>query len=233
METINYTYHFDFEDHESQTCVIKLDPKTLSQIDRIKESPSQWTKLNFHICKNCTLDELETTYCPLALSLEPFLDKIKNITSFDKTKVTVKMNERTISNEISAQEGFSSLFGVITATSDCPHTKFFKPMARFHLPFANEEETFFRAASTYMLAQYYRHKDGKSVDMDMKGLFELYEKVAEVNKGISNRIRAESRADSAVNAVIILDMFVKSITFTLEDTLEDLSPLFHQFTDSY
>jgi hypothetical protein len=39
------------------------------------------------------------------------------------------------------------------ATSGCRYTAYFKPMARFHLPFANEEETAYRAISMYLLSQ--------------------------------------------------------------------------------
>ena len=133
METINFTYQFDFEDHDSQTFNVKLDGSTLSQIDQYKEAPATWTELRSNQCENCTLKETDHSHCPLALSLDPLVDKINSITSFNHTSVTVKMNERTISNDLSAQDGFSSLFGILTATSECPHTQFLKPMARFHM----------------------------------------------------------------------------------------------------
>ncbi len=230
MDTINFTYSFEFDDHNSQIHSILLDASTLSQVNRKSSSDAKWTELSFKQCSNCPLDSAQHPHCPLALSLEPLLEKIKDITSFDQTKITVQMDERTISNELSAQEGFSSLIGILTATSDCPHTKFFKPMARFHLPFANEEETVFRAASTYMLAQYYRHKDGFEADMEMAGLYKIYSDIAKVNQAIANRIRSQFKGDSAVNAVIILDMFAKSISYTLDDMLDDLAPVFHEYT---
>jgi hypothetical protein len=230
MDTIHFTYNFDFDDHNSQIHQIVLDSSTLSQKDRSPSSDASWTQLEFKQCNNCTLDATQHKHCPLALSLEPLLEKINDITSFDQTSVTVQMNERTISGELSAQDGFSSLIGILTATSDCPHTRFFKPMARFHLPFANAEETVFRAASTYMLAQYYRYKDGNNADMEMEGLYKIYSNIAVVNQAIANRIRSQFKGDSAVNAVIILDMFAKSISYTLDDMLEDFAPLFHEYT---
>jgi hypothetical protein len=45
--------------------------------------------------------------------------------------------------------------GLLIAGSSCPYTHFFKPMARFHLPFANKDETLWRAAATYLLARYF------------------------------------------------------------------------------
>ena len=56
------------------------------------------------------------------------------------------------------------------ATSGCPHMDFFKPMARFHLPLANAEETVYRATSMYLLAQYFLQREGKEADMELEGL---------------------------------------------------------------
>ncbi len=229
MDKIEYTYQFEFKNHESQSYTVELDPSTLSLLNRNTKSVAEWTALEFNKCSNCTLNSSEHSHCPLAISLEPLLQKIKNINSIEESRIVVITEERTINNRLSAQDGLSSLIGLITATSDCPHTTFFKPMARFHLPFANEIETFYRAASTYMLAQYYRNKERKCIDLNMNGLLNLYNEIATVNKGIANRIRSEARADSAINAVVILDMFAKSIGVTLEDTLDELSPLFNQY----
>jgi hypothetical protein len=122
--------------------------------------------------------------------------------------------------------------GIITATSGCPNTVFFKPMARFHLPFANTEETFYRAASMYMLGQYYRWQAGKSVDMDLEGIHKFYEQVAVVNKSIADRLRSEKREDGSVNAIVLLDMFVKSMPMLLDETLEELKPLFSPYINA-
>ena len=105
-------------------------------------------------------------------------------------------------------------------------TEFFKPMARFHLPFANPEETFYRAASMYMLAQYYRWQDNLSADLDMKGLPRFYADVAKVNKGMADRMRSIKREDGTINALVLLDMLVQGMPDGLETTLHDLKPLF-------
>ena len=39
------------------------------------------------------------------------------------------------------------------ATAGCPWTDRLRPMARFHLPFANEAETVYRSVSMYLLSR--------------------------------------------------------------------------------
>ena len=70
-----------------------------------------------------------------------------------------------------------------------PHTAFFKPMAAFHLPIANAEETLYRAASMYMLGQYFVHKKGGEADLDLVGLVKVYEDLEILNVHLAKRVR--------------------------------------------
>ncbi|MBE0511126.1 MAG: hypothetical protein K0A95_08670 [Chromatiales bacterium] len=232
MEAINYQYRFDFENGREEVFEVHLDGATLDPLDPLPQRPPEWTRLNFQKCGHCPLDNLEVFFCPLALRLLPLIERMGDVTSIDNVKVTVALDDRIITRSASAQEGISSLMGIITATSGCPHTVFFKPMARFHLPFANTEETFYRAASMYMLGQYYRWQAGKNVDMELDGLLDFYARVSAVNKGIADRIRAERREDGTVNAIVLLDMFVKSMPMLLKETLSELQPLFHPYVEA-
>lgn len=232
MEPISYKYRFLFKDGREEVFDIVLDGNKLEPIEKLPEKLPEWTRLDFNKCPNCALDSLETFYCPLAARLMPLVDKMNNVISIDDVKVEVTLDERIITRDASAQEGISALMGIITATSGCPNTVFFKPMARFHLPFANTEETFYRAASMYMLGQYYRWQAGKSVDMDLEGIHKFYEQVAVVNKSIADRLRSEKREDGSVNAIVLLDMFVKSMPMLLDETLEELKPLFSPYINA-
>ncbi|MDH5786123.1 MAG: hypothetical protein OEZ16_11035 [Chromatiales bacterium] len=232
MEPIYYQYRFKFNNGREEVFDIHLDGVNLSPLEKMPEKLPEWTRLEFHKCPNCPLDPLEVFYCPLAGRIEPLVDKMSNVVSFDEMKVEVTLDERIVTRDATAQEGISALMGIITATSGCPHTIFFKPMARFHLPFANTEETFYRAASMYMLGQYYRWQAGKSADMDLKGIHSFYEKVAAVNKGIADRLRSEQREDGSVNAIVLLDMFVKTMPMMLDETLEGLRPLFTPYVNT-
>jgi len=232
MEPINYQYRFRFDSGREEIFDIRLDGTTLDPLEPPLENPPEWTRLGYKKCNHCPLDPLEVFFCPLAVRLLPLIERMGDVVSIDNVEVTVKLDERSITRSATAQEGISALMGIITATSGCPHTVFFKPMARFHLPFANTEETFYRAASMYMLGQFYRWQAGKSVDLELDGLLSFYSQVATVNKGIADRLRAERREDGTVNAIVLLDMFVKSMPILIHETLEELAPLFQPYVEA-
>ena len=106
-------------------------------------------------------------------------------------------------------------------------------MARFHLPFASEEETIWRAVSTYLLAQYFLSKKGHSIDIDLNGLAKIYDDIEKLNIAMANRLRAASKYDSAVNAIIHLDVFAKYLTPAIEESLAKLRPIFEPFLRHY
>ena len=85
----------------------------------------------------------------MAAALEP----LKALVSFDTVGVTVVQSERTVYAETTAQQAMSSVLGLIMATAGCPWTDHLRPMARFHLPFANEAETLYRSVSMFLLSR--------------------------------------------------------------------------------
>jgi len=65
--TIHYKFQFD-KNNEKDFC-IQLDKTTLDLIqDPPKELPP-WTKLSYHKCPNCPLDEKVHEHCPIAVNL--------------------------------------------------------------------------------------------------------------------------------------------------------------------
>jgi hypothetical protein len=119
--------------------------------------------------------------------------------------------------------------GLLIATSGCPHTEYFKPMARFHLPLASRDETDYRAASTYLLAQYFIQREGREADFQLEGLKKIYDNIQQVNHSVAERLRAASKADSPVNAIVILDTYARAVPFMLEDSLDYIKYLFDPF----
>lgn len=226
METVSYLYRFEFPNGREELFEIHLDGATMRPREGLPPVLPDWTRLEFKQCDGCRLPYGSYTHCPLAAHISPIVERMSDVVSIDEVKVKVTVDDRTLTRSATAQEGLSSLMGIIFATSGCPVTEFFKPMARFHLPFANPEETFYRAASMYMLAQYYRWQDNLSADLDMKGLLRFYADVAKVNKGMADRIRATKREDGTINALVMLDMLVQGMPHSLEDTLQHLKPLF-------
>jgi hypothetical protein len=190
--------------------------------------PPDWARLAFFRCEHCPERE-ETEVCRLAVSLVRVVDRFQAIISHDRVGLEVVTPQRRVCQETTAQRAMSSLMGLLIATSGCPHTEFLRPMARFHLPLANEHETVFRAVSSYMLAQYYRHRHGLPVDLELTGLDRLYHDLQIVNMSVVKRLRKASRTDSSVNALILLDLYAKAMPFSLAESLAEFRHLFSAY----
>jgi hypothetical protein len=226
MNPINIRYIFRLPDDRLEVFDLYLDPKTLDLLrDTIEPLPS-WTSLDFHQCPNCPLSIQTHSNCPASVHLVKPVAFFKNIISFESVHVDIITPERIVYKDTSAQKGVSSLMGLIMATSGCPHTRFFKPMARFHLSFASAEETIYRATSMYLLAQYFLLKEGKEADLELKGLANIYYNIQLINKAIAKRLGAISDKDAALNALVLLDTFAKTVPYSIEESLEEIRYLF-------
>lgn len=234
MEIVPIHYKYTLQDNTTEEFHIKLDTDTVSLIHDQpidKAALPEWTKLEFMQCSNCPYQNKEVSHCPLAVSIEEVVRKFEHILSFDTVFLEVKIREMKISQETSAQRAISSLLGLFIATSGCPRTDFLKPMARFHMPMADSDLTIFRSTSMYLLAQYFLHKKGKIVDFDLDGLKKIYQHLDLVNNHIAHRLRAASKTDSTVNAIVLLDLFAKTVPMVIEDSLEELAPLFKVYIE--
>ncbi|HKJ21966.1 MAG TPA: hypothetical protein VKA13_02670, partial [Gammaproteobacteria bacterium] len=178
---------------------------------------------------NCPLDPGTTERCPVAVNLVKLVTDMGGCLSSDEVDVEVTTPERTVIKHTTMQRAVSSLIGVVVATSGCPRTVFFKPMARFHLPLASEEETIYRAASMYLLAQYFLHQQGQPADWHLERLSALYKNLQVVNSAMAQRLRAASDKDAAVNAIVLLDLFAKALPYTIEESLEEIRYLYRAY----
>ncbi len=223
---LDIRYRFLFSNGREEIIEVKIDKLTMESISDNPGAPPDWCRLDFHQCSNCPLQVESNPYCPLATRLVKLMAAHKNVVSFDEVEMEVTTPERIVSKHTTAQRAVSSLMGLIMATSGCPHMEFLKPMARYHLPLATEEETIFRVVSTYLLAQYFRHKNALSTDLDLEKLKKIYGEIRMVNTAMASRLRTVSEQDSAVNAVILLDIFAKTVPYSIEDSLEEIRYLF-------
>jgi len=226
MKSFNYRYIFIFPDDREELFELNLDPKSLDLIEEIPEELPPWTSLDFHQCPNCELTIQTHQNCPVASHLVKIVSICTNVLSYDELVVDIITPERVIYKGTTAQKGISSLMGLVMATSGCSHMSFLKPMARFHLPFASAEETIYRATSMYLLAQYFLQKQGKEADLELKGLSEIYQNIQIINKAMAKRLRAITDKDSAMNALVLLDIFAKTLPFAIEESLEEVRYLF-------
>ncbi len=229
MEKINSLYfHYRFiKDSQMITFNVKLDPQSLDYILQIPRDNPQWTRLDYMVCDNCPLHNTDAVYCPVAVNLVDVVEAFKDTLSYDVVDVLVEIRERTYARQqIPIQQALSSLLGIIMVTSGCGSLDKLRPMVRFHLPFASIEETVFRVASTYLLAQYFRVRKGLQPDWEMKHLVSIYQNIARININICKRLQQATSKDASLNAVVILDTFAQMMPLTIEETLKDFEHLF-------
>jgi hypothetical protein len=225
-QALNISYRFIFPNNREELIEVKINKQTMESLPDDSGTLPDWCKLDFHQCPNCPLRSIPQTWCPLASRLVRLMATSQNVLSFDEVKMEVTTPERMVTKNTTAQRAVSSLMGLVMATSGCPHMTFLKPMARYHLPFATREETIFRVVSTYLLEQYFRHKQALSIDMELENLKKIYSEIQIINKAMTSRLRTVSVQDSAINAVVQLDIFAKMLPYSIEDSLEEIRYLF-------
>jgi hypothetical protein len=216
-------YRFDLPDGSQTVLEFTFDAAHFHLTNAVPDAPPFWTELKFNQCANCPLDAATHPHCPAALHMASALEPLKALVSFDTVGVTVTQAERTIHTETTAQQALSSVLGLIMATAGCPWTDRFRPMARFHLPFANEVETVYRSVCMFLLA---RELAGAGRAEGFADLERLYENLHLVNRGVARRLGAATKTDPAQNAMALLDSYTTLLPAALESSLEELKPLF-------
>lgn len=231
MEVMSIEYRFTLADGSQEVFPLELEAQTLELCIERPEHLPEWTKLAFHQCPHCRFTPDEHPYCPLAAHIADIVLHFDHLISYDRVHLEVITPERVISQDTSAQQAVSSFMGFMIANSGCPHTIFFKPMARFHLPLASVQETMFRAVSIYLIAQYLLRQEGRPADFELTGLKKIYENMHLVNRATADRLRSISHSDLPANAVILLDLYTKAFPFTAEKLLRNLRSLFAPYLE--
>lgn len=232
MASYRIEYRFTSADGATAAFALDFDADTMAPLSPVPEPAAPWARLEFHRCPHCPLAPEAGQDCPAARRLEPLLAWCSGLVSFAPVDLTVITPARTISAATTAQRAISSLMGLILSTSGCPVTAFLRPMARFHLPLASELETAYRAASMYLLAQYFVERGGGLADMGLEGLHQRYRDLHRVNIALCGRIRAAVEHDSSPNAIVLLDCFARALPDMIDDALLELEPLFRPYTQA-
>ncbi len=226
MNSTRYEYRIQAEQQAQKIFVIELDEAGALLVPE-PQTRQAWTALEFQQCPHCPLAASEHPDCPLALAITPFVSALDSLESHTRVAVSVLSSQRQIHAKVSAQTAVSAMMGVAIGACACPHTFFFRPMARFHLPLADDEETVFRVAGTFLLYHFFATADTpdhRPPDWDQ--LNNIYRNMHTVNQHLAKRIRAIAQSDSTVNALIILDLFTKSLPYSLEESLAEIRPFF-------
>lgn len=221
----HFRYRIGLPDGSQRELSVAIAADTLLCLEPAPES-RPWTALEWRQCPGCPLRPETTPLCPLAARLAPIVTIIGPLLSHAELSVEVEWGHRRLLAKTTAQRMASSVIGLIAATSGCPRTAFLRPMAWFHLPLATEEETIFRAVSSYLLDQYLVAAEGGTPDWTLAALTPRYRALHEVNVAMAARLRDAGTEDAAVNAVVLLDLMAKAIPGSIAESLESLGPLF-------
>ncbi|CAA7625772.1 conserved hypothetical protein [Candidatus Terasakiella magnetica] len=222
--TIRYRFHLSSK--VSEDINLDFDRRTfLLRLSPVSEEAA-WTALDFHRCGHCPLKAEQSPFCPFAQALSRFISRFDEFYSYENAVVEVITERRTVVAHGALQQGMSSLVGLVGATCGCPHLAFFRPLARFHLPFASEEETLCRVFSIHLLGQFIQSGGEGGAAAPLASLQASYESASGVNVGMSDRIRGAFSKDAVVNGLIILDTFAQAVPYVIREKLEELRYLF-------
>jgi hypothetical protein len=227
MTLLRFHYRIGFEDGRAALFDVELEADSLQLLAPLPEEPPEWTELGFHQCPHCPLDPEASPRCPAAVALAPLVETFDPFMSFHRCSLEVRGGERTVqAPDLPVQKALGALMGLVMAASGCPYTARLRPMARFHRPIQEPDETVYRTASMYLMAQYLRARSGLEPDWTLDGLSHFSSDLQVLNRHLASRIRAVATTDSSVNAVILLDLLTSFLPMALEDSFEELRPWF-------
>ena len=228
MDTFTIHYCFTLKNNEKKKFSLEIDSQRIELINNIPDKLPSWALLDFHKCPHCPLPTNTHSHCPLCANIVTIVEQFEGVKSFDELQLEVVTADKVIFQETTAQRAIGTLMGLVSATSGCPHTVFFRPMARFHRPLAREE-TVYRAVSMYLVAQYFLQQNGEQIDMSLNGLKDIYHNLNIVNQSLVKRFRSFSKTDISANAIILLDVYASTIPSIIEKSLEDIRYLFEPY----
>lgn len=165
------------------------------------------------------------------VALDPVIAEFHDAISHHEATITIETPARTYSKRAALQSGISALIGLLMSTAGCPVLNKMRPMVRTHLPFSTLDETMYRAASMYLLAQYVVAQRGGTPNWDLGGLAGIYAEVHSVNKAFIKRLRTLQIEDASLNGLVNLDCFASFTTMTLRgDAAGAFAGLFAAYT---
>ncbi len=220
MTEIVYRFHFAAGAEEVR---LDFEPDSFLLKTRPDTPPPAWAALDFHKCGHCPLSAAEYPACPFAHALSGYVDSFGPLVSHEEVEIEVITPARHFTARRPLQSGIASLVGLIGATSGCPTLAFYRPMARFHLPFAEEQETLYRVLSLFLMRSM---MDEKSSDFTQ--LNAVMADVCKVNEAMAERIKDGFDKDAMVNAIVILDCFAMTVPMAIESRFDGLSRIFKE-----
>ncbi len=229
MDITKIQYKLIFADDNEKTLELHLRTDNLTPVAWAPSNPPEWTALENHKCSNCPLQPEKHAYCPAALNLVKLVDDCDEMDLLDTVKLVVKSSDRAVVVSATVQKALGSFIGLLMATSDCPHAAYFRPVARFHLPLANEMETIYRAVTAFAMAQFVRRQAGKEGAVDLDGLFDIYKNLETVNTGLSVRLKSAGKEGAIAKSLMEWDVFSGMFPMRAEEVMDKMRPLFSAY----
>ena len=215
------TYKFLFDNGTKKEFIIELDEKSLDLVIEHKGELPEWTNLSCNRCSICPLDENEHKHCPIAANISEVIEFFCKTISIEEIVIEIETPERNYKKRTAVQGVISPLIGIYMVTSGCPIMDKLRPMVRFHLPFADNDETVYRSLSMYLVSQFLLKKNGKEPDFDMVHLQDIYKDINAVNASFCQRIRSIKIEDASLNALVHLDCFAQFVQLSIEAEFYD------------
>jgi len=229
MEPVHIRYLIRLGEDRTETFEFTLDGTSFELITNDIPNPPDWTRLGYKQCPHCPLSPEKTLRCPLALQLHDIVDRFHDTNSIDKVELEVVTMERRVIQTLDIQQAIASMLDLIWPICGCPKTTHMKPLARFHLPVASEEETVFRVTGMYLLAQYFLSHTSHDAGIEFDGLTKIYKESHVLNSAIASRLRGVTRSDSVKNAITLIDMYSMLVPALLEDQLAEMRGFFKAY----
>ncbi len=229
MEPVRIDYRIRLDNGRTETFKFVLDGRSFDLIPQKVVDPPDWTRLGYRQCQHCGLAETARPYCPLALQLHGLVEAFHDTRSIDEVVLDVVTVDRRVIQRVALQQAIASMLDLIWPICGCPKTTNMKPLARFHLPVASEEETVFRVTGMHLLGQYFRSHYGDSAAIEFDGLAKMYEDYHVLNKSLASRLQEVTRSDSVKNAITLLDMYSMLVPALLDDQLAEMRPFFEAY----
>lgn len=230
MHSIKTLYRIKLSDELTEEFDYEMDGESLEIVAAplLGELPA-WTKLGFKQCPNCPLKPDDHPHCPMAVQLHNIVGRFHNTRSIDEVELEVITEQRRVTQTLPLQNALASLLGLVFPISGCPRTEGMKPLARFHVPLASEEETVFNVAGMYLLAQYFVNVKNRNGVLSFDGLISAYNDLHIVNKHVASRLQAVTSSDSVKNAITLVDMYSSLMPMLLQDQLVEIRRFFNAY----
>lgn len=235
MGTVTISYRIKLNEKLAEAFDFELDASTGQLLNAPVTDPPAWTALEFKQCSHCPLSVAEHPHCPIALQLHNIIDRFHETSSIDEVELEVCTEQRRITQRVHLQHAIGSMLGLVSPICGCPKMACMKPLARFHVPLASEEETLFRVTGMYLLSQYLVNKDDPYKEklglggLDLSGLKNIYEDLHILNKALATRLRGATQSDSSKNAIALLDMYSNLVPMMIDEHLPDIKGLFDAY----